>query len=318
MATVADPARVFSTLGFKPREETFPGEGGEGRCLYATKNKIGIWGPWLCHLGILIVIVGFGLGQMYKKEYAVYGVPGETKEIWEGGYELTIDDFRIDTYENGSVEQYTASLTVTDPATGEKRSGEASVNSPLNLFGMKFFQNSTGWAAHLDVEKEGEVIQSAVLCAGEYVIIESLPDLILMLPAIYPDYAFDEETRRPTTVSGEPNNPAYLYQLYHDGGVIGMNVLTGDEVITISDTVLRFHDPTPYTLIQVKRDPFTPLAALGGLVLIISLILSFYLRASQLLAVQAADGSWEVSAFSKKGGEEFLETVKKACEAQGQ
>ena len=310
-----DPEKVFGALGFRPRKAQLEEAEEPKEALYAVKNKVGIWGPWLCHLGILIVILGFGLGQMAKKEYAVYGVPGQTKAIWEDGYELTIDDFDISYYEDGQVQQYTATLTVEDPATGRSQSGQASVNNPLNLFGMKFFQNSTGWAAHLDVEQGGKVIQQAVLCAGEYVPVEHLPDLIVLLSTIYPDYAFDEEARRPTTISPDPNNPAYLYQLYHQGEVIGMNVLTGEEVITVGDTVLRFYDPTPYTLIQVKRDPFTPLAAVGGLIVLLSLILSFYLRTSQLLAVKEADGTWQIYAYSRKGGEEFQERVRKACPA---
>ena len=316
LGTVSDPKALLEKLGFhKPQEGVLPLPEGEASALYGVKNKIGIWGPWLCHFGMLLVIIGFGLGQMFKSETSVYGVPGQTKAVNED-FNLTIDDFYTSLREDGSVEQYTAALTVEKVSTGEKKSGEASVNHPLNLFGMKFYQNSTGWAATMEVkDADGKVIQTNALCAGEYAPVVGLPDLIVMLSAIYPDYVFDEENGRPTTASGELNNPAYLYQLYHQGEVIGMNILTGEDFITIGDTEIRFVDPAPYTLIQVKRDPFTGLAALGGLLTLLALILSFYMRTAQILAVKNPERRWDIFAYSKKGGAEYLESVKKACES---
>ena len=117
---------------------------------------------------MVIVIAGFGLGQMLKEEYTVYGVPGQTKEVGDTGYELSIDEFEVKLREDGTVDQYTSVLTMTDTYSGKSNTGEASVNHPLSVFGMKLYQNSTGWAATLDVYKDGEKIQEELLCAGEY------------------------------------------------------------------------------------------------------------------------------------------------------
>ncbi|MBR2258580.1 MAG: cytochrome c biogenesis protein ResB [Blautia sp.] len=306
---------LFSTLHFR-KIHKFSEEGirqaGQSETIYSLRNLCGIWGAWLTHLGMLIIIAGFALGQMTKSEETVYGVPGQTKAFEEGRYELAIDDFETILREDDTVEQYTASLSVTDTKTGQSGSGEASVNHPLSLFGYKLYQNSTGYAATLHVEKAGEEIQTTLLCAGEYTVVEDLPDLVITLAAFYPDYVPDA-SGKPMTASPRMDNPAYLYRLYYQERVLGMNVLTGDEVITVEDYTFRFSDPQQYTLIQIKRDPFTWLAGLGGLIILLALLLAFYVRMEELWAVPDSDGSWKIYARSRKGGAEYLERVKERC-----
>ena len=61
----------------------------------SIRYRISVWGPWLCHVGMLLLIVGFALGQIYSMEAYVYGVPGETKELEGTEYSIRIDDFQI-------------------------------------------------------------------------------------------------------------------------------------------------------------------------------------------------------------------------------
>ena len=316
LGSCKDARAVFSSLGFRHVQELSTEDGREA--FYAVKNRIGLWGAWFTHLGMLVVILGFGLGQMLKMETSVYGVPGQTKPVEGTSLALTIDDFTIDLREDETVEQYTAALTLTDTGTGESRSGECSVNAPLSLFGYKFYQNSTGWAATMEVRKEGEVIQEELLCAGEYAAVEDLPDLTVTLAAFYPDYAQDAQGR-PRTASSSVVNPGYLYRIYYKEQVLGMNVLTGEEVINVESYTIRFKDPQSYTLIQIKRDPFTPLAAVGGLTVLLALFVAFYLRTAELWAVRGTDGLYLVWGTSKKGGVEFADTVRQKLEpAEGQ
>lgn len=302
------PEELFKKMGFR---KVLRGKDGQGReSMYGAKNRAGIWGAWLCHLGMLIVIIGFGLGQLLKTEYTVYGVAGQTKPVGDTAYELTIDDFHVALREDDTVEQYTSVLTMRDTGTGEEKQGEASVNSPLSLFGMKLYQNSTGWAATMEVWKDGKQIQESLLCAGEYAYLEGLSDVVVMLSAFYPDYV-EGADGAPMTASSKLNNPGYLYMLYYQNQILGMNVLTGEERITLEGYEISFRDPQSYTLIQIKRDPFTGLAAVGGLLILAALILAFYLRPAQLWAVKGADGLWMVAGHSQKGKEEFLERIRR-------
>ena len=307
---VKDADALFEKLGFRKVENSH-----EFR--YASRNKIGIWGAWLCHLGMLVIIAGFGLGQMLKTEYTVYGVAGQTKQIGDLPYELTIDNFEIQLREDDTVEQYLADITVTNTENGETKSGSTWVNSPLSLFGMKFYQNSTGWAANVSIWKDDELIQEEMLCAGEYVKTAGKEDLILMLRAFYPDYT-EDELGNSMTASSALNNPMYLYALYYQDQVLGMNVIGDQQQITVDEYTYVFHDPKPYTLIQVKRDPFTPLAALGGLLVVIALILAFYVRPEEVWAMKCPDGRWAVAGKSQKGGAMFAEAVAEACDEKAE
>lgn len=300
MAFTGEPDELLKELGFSKWEDT---EGGR----YAIRNRIGYWGAWLTHLGILIIIVGFALGQMFTVNYTVYGVPGEEKPIADTGLTLTIDDFSIDLRPDDTVEQYTADLTLTDPASGESWSGQASVNHPWDAHGLRFYQNSTGWAADMTVYQGDTLLQTDTLCAGEYRAVKEKPELLVMLRAFYPDYVQDE-AGMPATASADMKNPGYLYMLYYNGELLGMNVLRPDEKITVSDYTILFSNPRSYTLIQIKHDPFTWLAGLGGVVLLAALVVAFYLRTEEVWLVEQGKG-WLVYGYSRKGSELFREKL---------
>lgn len=243
-----------------------------------AREKLGFWGAWVTHVGVLLLILGYSLGQFTYKEFAAYGVPGQTMAIGDTGLVLTIDDFRIGLREDDTVEQYTSDITVYElAASSEGRKAQVSVNNPADLYGYRFYQNSTGWAARISVEKDGQELQDSVVCAGDYLTIADKPDLVVYFNAFYPDYVLISGYG-PSTLSGNINNPGYLYSVYFRGQMLGMNVLMQDEALTIDEYTVRFSEPQSYTLIQIKRDPFTPLALVGGLVVMAGLFISFYVK----------------------------------------
>ena len=309
VADVGDPEAAFRRLGLRPvrRRE------GEREILYASKNRAGLWGAWVCHLGILLIILGFSLGQMTQRQYTVYGVPGQSKQIGDTDLILIIDDFQVDLRQDDTVSQYTAQITVRDlsDARGDSQSAAVSVNHPATLYGMKFYQNSTGWAATVHIAKDGSPLQEAVLCAGEYLQVEDKPELAIVLTAFYPDYVLTPG-QGPATASGALNNPAYLYQVYYQEQLLGMNVLMPEEELTIDEYTVTFSDPQNYTLIQIKVDHFTPLALVGGLVTLLGLILALYLQPMKVWALEEG-GTWTVYGQSHKGGAIFRERLTTAC-----
>ena len=113
-AGAGDPRRLFSALRMTgPKEE-------KNGLLFAAGNRAGFWGAWVCHLGILLLILGFALGQTTMKQYTVYALPGQTKEMGDSGLTVSVDDFQVARTVTGSAEQYSASLTVINPAEGTR------------------------------------------------------------------------------------------------------------------------------------------------------------------------------------------------------
>lgn len=314
---VLDPEKIFEKLHMKPNRVT-----AEGReVLFASGNLIGIWGAWVCHFGILLLILGFGLGQLNKTEYTVYGVPGQTRQIGDTGLFLSIDDFTVGLRDDDTVEQYTADITVFRAPQGsttvpDSMSASVSVNHPARMYGMTFYQNSTGWAAVMDISKNGEALQRETICAGEYIRVLDKQDLVICLVAFYPDYVLIPGSG-PMTLSGRINNPGYLYAVYYQEQMLGMNVLMGNEPLTIDEYEVRFSEPRSYTLIQIKRDPFTWLALLGGIITTLGLFLAFYLLPKKVWAVREENGNWTVYGSSRKAGMIFAEQFRRAAETGG-
>ena len=118
----------------------------------------------------------------------------------------------------------------------------------------------------------------------------------------------------PRTATGRLNNPATLYTVYYQEQILGMDVLLGEEELTIDDYTVVFSDPQPYTLIQIKKDAFTPLAFAGGLITLLGLFLAFYVQTAKVWAVETDPGIWSVSGSSRKGGLLFAEQFQQAVE----
>lgn len=304
-----EPEEFFRTMHFSGTETGVTSEGKRFR--YGVRNKIGIWGAWLTHLGMLIIIIGFALGQIFQQKYTVYGVVGETLPVEGTDFTVTINDFQTLLREDETVEQYVSNLTLTDTKSGETAAGDTSVNHPFSAMGMKLYQNSTGWAATVVVSRDGELLQSEILCAGEHLTIADQPDLVLAFNAFYPDYVLSDG--QPSTASSNLDHPGYLYTLYYQGSVLGMNVLTDHNIITVEDLTIAFMDPQQYTLIQLKSDPYTWIALVGGVLILAALFLSFYTRTEELWAVEQEDGTWAAAGRSRKGGILFLERIEEAA-----
>lgn len=308
-----DPDRLLRELGFRKTC---------GEVRYGVRNKLGYWGAWLTHLGILIIIVGFALGQMFTVTYTVYGVPGQEKPIGDTGLNLKIDGFSVLLREDETVEQYLAQLTITNSTTGESWSGESSVNHPWDAAGYRLYQNSTGWAADMEVFLNEELIQTTTVCAGEVASIAHLPHIQVYLEAVYPDCVV-EENGSVYSASGRLDHPGYAYGLYNMGSLLGEKILMEDEGITLygRDTeesyTIRFVNPRSYTLIQARNDPFTWLAGIGGCVLLAALFIAFYVRTEEIWLVPEGEG-FRVCGVSRKGGllyrEKLIEKIHKCNE----
>ncbi len=294
---VPDAATVFEKLHMRP----VSGERDGKKTLFAAQNGVGLWGAWVTHLGILLLIVGFVLGQATRQLYTVHGVPGQTLPVGDTGCTLTINDFDVSLTENGVAEQFTSDVTMHDPA-GASESAVVSVNQPGKLFGYKVFQNSTGTAAKVTVTKDGAVAQEAILCAGDYVYVLDTP-MALFFNGYYRD-ALD---------FGGMKADAFAWSTYYNGVYSETRYQAeGETAITTDSIRVTFSEPQSYTLLQIKRERFIWLVLLGGLVTLAGLVLSFYLQPRRVWAEQTETG-WTVHGESQKGGAIFRDRLREAA-----
>lgn len=273
----ADAKQVLAKLGIKKVEEA---EQAGNLYQYAVRRKIGLWGAWLCHLGMLVTIIGFAIGQLYTLDEVVYGIPGQIKPIEGTEYEIRIDDFQIDLREDYTVEQYTSYLTIRNSVTGEAVSGKSMVNAPMGAFGFNLYQNSTGWASMVYAYKDDQLISEQVLCQGEALMLEELP-LAIYFAAFYPDYYNDGSG--PRTLTPLLNNPQYVFVLYYNNEMFTMGLAGPGDDIQVDSYRFVLQSPAQYTLIQVIKDPSLIYAALGGAILLIGIFLAFYIIPEEIL-----------------------------------
>lgn len=274
---------------------------------YSVKGKWGIWGSWLCHLSLLMIIIGYSAGQLLSVDTSIYGVPGQTKSV-QGADELiqiTIDDFDVLLREDHTVEQYIATLTVENGAH-QVVSGTSMVNQPLDAFGYRFYQNSLGWANILSVYKGEELIHEGVLCVGESYTLEELP-LTLVLAQFYPDFAMVDG--QPMTLTPYLNNPNAIFGLYYEQNLIDMNSVEMEKAIQVDDYVFVLHHPQQYTLIQVLYDPTMKFVLLGGIIMLVSLYLSFYTRCEECW-IKEVNGKAVVYGYAQRGSALYQQTLK--------
>ena len=84
-----------------------------------------------------------------------------------------------------------------------------------------------------------------------------------------------------------------------------MNALLSGEELTIDEYTVTFGNPQSYTLIQIKKDPYTPIALCGGLITLLGLFLAFYLQPAWMRARREEPDIWLIEAACHKQGAIF-------------
>lgn len=301
---LADPEPVFARLHMPKPVQTSDEAGRPLR--FSVRNRAGLWGAWVCHLGVVLLIIGFALGQITMEQYTVYGVPGQSLPIGDTGYSVELRDFRVTREADGFITQYETDLTVRDLRGAQQEEATAGVNSPASCFGYKFYQNSTGDAAKLSVQRDGKPVQESWLCVGDAEQMLDTP-LYLQLQAILPEHGTDAEGRA---------LPGYAYLIYVGDELYTMNIQgEGESIPDFTPYEVRFSEPQSYTLLQVKRDRFAPLAFVGGLITLLGMLLAFYFQTQKLWAIQGEDGRWTLYGQNRKGGVLFAERLRAAAQS---
>jgi len=293
---VTDPEAVLKRLHFfRPLKTTADGRD----ALFAYRNRLGFWGAWVCHVGILLIVIGYALGQMTLFSASVYGTPGQTKPIEGTPYEVTVDAFSTVVNDAGFVEQYVSALTVRNTDGTEAQSGTASVNHPAVLHGMKFYQTASGTATRVTISENGVPFESADLCVGEELTISFLPGLSLYLNAYEEDH---------------DGVPAYQILFFYNNQHFetGRNYFSPGSGITLGDYAITFSDPLEYTLLRVKKDSFSWLVLVGAVLTAVGLFFALYVVPETVWAVRNEDGTWTVNGKSKKLAPLFREQFDRA------
>ncbi len=120
--------------------------------LFAQRGRASRLGPYIVHLGVLVVLLGGAVSSITGYRGNMNLAPGETATELHIhgrpspiilGFEIRCDKFTIDLYKDGSPKEYRTDATVTE---GGKvvRTAAIRVNHPLKHKGINFYQSSYG------------------------------------------------------------------------------------------------------------------------------------------------------------------------------
>lgn len=277
----------------------------EGDLLLAEKGRISRWGPYVNHIGLILIILSVMLRFIpgfYLDEY-VWVWDGETKKVPGTNYYIHNKDFKVEYYDEKDFPQKIdikglipknyqtdAVLYVNENGTLKKvKEGSIQVNRPMEYEGLYLYQSGNlsqqMYGLKLDVidkkdeKKVGEIELSLYDPVQEISLGNGITVKVL---EYYPDFALNEN-KLPYSKSQTPNRPAYVVETINPSLdidekswiIAGIN---GDELtpqnryrFQLADFVLKDR-----TGLMVRIDKGLPALYASTAIVMIGLIMGFY------------------------------------------
>jgi cytochrome c biogenesis protein len=258
---------AFKRLGY--RSIVSPKAG--GLRVYGEKGQLGLLGPWVTHIGILLTLTGGFLGGLLGFTSYVEGIDGESFQwpmvvhnmsfrprIWpnfDKNWRVKVNTFWIEFDEKRQPKQFYSDLSVIKDSKEVHRE-KIWVNKPLSLDGMLWYQANWGIGG-LDAFINGrtETIKSINWPKGGF-----LARWPSNGPLRYVFYFTD--ARGPYFIFDNKGKPVREVPK-------GLMVKIGQDTIMIRRTILK-------TGLQIGYDPGYPLVAIGFIILGMGVMLAWF------------------------------------------
>ena len=267
----------------------------KGYFLYGEKGRYSLFGFYLVHLSILLILVGGIIGSFFGFEAFVNIPEGETVETVtlrksnahrRLPFAIQCEKFTVDFYQNGAPKRYQSDITFI--ANGQAaQKGVLLVNHPLTFMGITFYQSTYGSIPGnrvlLTVRKEGDTDNAPLPLdmgrpyelpdkTGQFIVADARSDFMRLGPAVHvvvkPNegdeiqfWVFQKreeiQKRVPGIFEKFPKLNPSAYKPY---------TFFLDQIET------RY-----YTGLQVSRDPGVPLVWSGFFLIIFGLFVAFFM-----------------------------------------
>ena len=254
--------------------------------MYATKGIMGRIAAHVAHLSVTVIIAGGLLGTVLG--FRDFGVclEGQTYHIPQGNFDLHVDKFWIDYYDNGAVKSYNSTLSVIEDGQ-KKLTKTITVNDPLVYKGIWFYQSSYGdsWdrveKARVVVKEKAtdKVVGEAILDWQKEATLKDL-GLKLQLTDFVADFGFDTKDRRVYSKTVEHENPAIKLAITEKDRTLPAPWLFYNypDLFEIQGSKYKFeltgYLTKKFTGLQIARDPGVIVVWIGSTLLVVGVMLS--------------------------------------------
>jgi cytochrome c biogenesis protein len=268
-----------------------------GSIFYAERGRFSLFGVYIIHLSILVMIAGAIIGSIFGltadiniKEGETVNLANLTKDngMQQLNFSVRCDKFIVEFYEDGTPKTYRSDLSFIKNGNVEKQ-GSLLVNHPLTFDKFRFYQSSYGVTPEIKAivtyTVAGKKGGSKALAAGdtfnlpegtargfvmrvEENIMQWGPAVKLRIISPEKDIQFWVFQQLDKLLEMKPN--LFTEAPMFNPGLFTPFVFSIDRV-----------EQTYYTGLHIVRDPGIPLVVLGGLLMVTGMIIVFFMSYQQ-------------------------------------
>jgi cytochrome c biogenesis protein len=266
--------------------------------IFADRGRFSLFGVYMVHLSILIMIAGTAVGSLWGLNAYVNIVEGESvaaadlkggKGSQRLGFSVRCDRFTVDFYENGAPKTYRSDLSfIKDGRVAYQ--GPALVNHPIEYDGIRFYQASYGsvsdgraFITYTGGREKDKGIMASVGdrfelpgSGAKAEVLRVEDNLMEMGPAV-----------KLRITSPATDVQFWIFQRIEE--IKATNPGLMDEVPLFNPGLFKPYvfslirvEQQYYTGLQVVRDPGVPLVAGGGFLMIAGLVVIYFLSHKRL------------------------------------
>jgi cytochrome c biogenesis protein len=306
--------------------------------LYAIKGRLGIWGPYLTHLSILVVFVGVVVGGFFGSRGLVKIAEGESIDsYWVGservklGFTIALRKFSILTDAKRRPTAYQSHVEVYDGGRLKTRK-IIDVNYPLVYKGFAFYQSDCGLEDLIlriksPAGKTSDVRLELFALRNPEDLLKSVEIDGKKLLIYIHNVALDYVGGKNINASEMPLNPAcdiLITDKFHDGKKLStwtrLGWLKVGDMTEYNGYRIELAKAIDYTILEVSKNPGLPIVYAGFGLIVLGVFLSFYVRVRiiRLHASQQDDKTNVVMGCNPRNLDEAVERdVRELCDVVG-
>jgi len=300
---------VSRALGKKPEQKL---ESIEERVFFVEKGRYARYGPYVAHLGILIILLGGVVGIFFGFKGTVSLPEGQEAEAaWSAdkgetiplGFRIRCRRFVLLQYPDGSPKEYRSEVSLLNGEGATILDGDIRVNHPLTYKGITFYQSTYGRILEASLrirnQESGQEIDVTVELNKPFPL-PGDPHVRAMAVDFHENLQIPAEMQRRTFFPRTSLGPAVRLVTLHDKGFGRPFWVFKDFSGKTQNRQGPYHFRMQgyrwvyYTGLQVARDPGTPLVWTGCVLLIAGFLMALLMDHEILWVSSRREGDGRV------------------------